>query len=500
MEMGVAAWPPGQTGEGEPAHVVQFYSDDEYLVQELSRFIGTALAAGECALVIATEAHRTRLAERLRDRGLDISRAISQQRYVAMDAAQTLSRIMQDGMPDAVRFADLMGEIMTRLGAAGEHDPPRISAFGEMVALLWEEAKGEAAHRLEQLWNELAKTHSFSLRCAYPIALFDREAHGQILQQLCAEHARVIPEESYSALPSDDARQRAVVRLQHKAQALQTQEALRRVNEELGKEIAERKRAERNLEESEKSLRQLSLYLLRTQDEERRRIGRDLHDSLGQFLAVLKMNLDALALRAGAKKGERKQIAQCIRLTEQSIKEVRTISYLLYPPMLEEMGLQSAIPWYLDGFAARSGIRTSFEVSGDFVRLPRDLELALFRALQESLTNVHRHSGSPSAEIRLLLREEMAVLEVRDKGRGISAEVLERGGRDWVGAVGVGLRGMNERMRQLGGRVELSSTKKGTTVIAMAPVAESFSGALDGNRGATAPECSWDSSSAATPS
>jgi PAS domain S-box-containing protein len=254
---------------------------------------------------------------------------------------------------------------------------------------------------------------------------------------------------------------------------MQVQEALRQANKELKSEVAARRKAEHRLAVSEKSLRQLSLYLLRTQDEERKRIGRDLHDSLGQFLAVLKMNLDSLALRPEMKESEAgEQLARCVTLSEESIKEMRTISYLLYPPMLEEMGLKSAIPWYLDGFAARSGIKTTFEVSSDFVRLPRDLELALFRVLQESLTNVHRHSGSETAEIRLTMKDHTVALEVQDNGKGIQPDVLEKAGVHWGGAVGIGLRGMNERMQQLGGRVEVSSSDKGTTITAVAPVEE----------------------------
>jgi PAS domain S-box-containing protein len=245
---------------------------------------------------------------------------------------------------------------------------------------------------------------------------------------------------------------------------MQTQRALQ-------KEVAERLRAETRLRESEKSLRDLSLHLLTTQDEERRRIGRDLHDSLGQSLAVLKMKLDSLASVVGKRAGEEAavDVAQCIRLTEDSIKELRTISYLLYPPMLEEMGLKSAIPWYLDGFSARSGIKATLEVAPDFTRLPREAELALFRVFQESLTNVHRHSGSPTAEVRLLMKDGMGILEVRDHGKGLPPGLLEQSSQDWLGQLGVGLRGMNERMRQLGGSLELASTEKGTTVRAMVP-------------------------------
>jgi signal transduction histidine kinase len=248
---------------------------------------------------------------------------------------------------------------------------------------------------------------------------------------------------------------------------IQTQRALE-------KEVTERRDAQRQLHNSETSLRSLSLHLLRTQDEERRRIGRDLHDSLGQYLAVLKMNLDSVASSVAQKDaGVAQVVAQCIRLTEDSIKEVRTVSYLLYPPMLEEMGLKSAIPWYLDGFSARSGIKTTFDVQADFGRLPRDSELALFRVLQESLTNVHRHSGSQTAHVRLLTKEGMCILEVEDEGNGIPPQLLEQFAQDWTSTPGVGVRGMNERMRQLEGRLELLTTKSGATVRAIVPATES---------------------------
>jgi signal transduction histidine kinase len=201
------------------------------------------------------------------------------------------------------------------------------------------------------------------------------------------------------------------------------------------------------------------------------------------------MNLDSLSLLPEMKESQAgQQLAQCITLSEDSIREVRTISYLLYPPMLEEMGLKSAIPWYLDGFTGRSGIKTTFEISSNFVRLHRDLELALFRVLQESLTNVHRHARSETAEIRLLMKDEIVTLEVKDKGKGIRTDVLEKVSADWAGAVGVGLRGMNERMRQLGGRVEVSSSNKGTTIAAIAPVEESYSSGLQHDQGTALPQ------------
>ena len=255
----------------------------------------------------------------------------------------------------------------------------------------------------------------------------------------------------------------------------QAQEDLRRANADLAAEVKERMSAQERLANSEKSLRELSLHLLKTQDEERRRIGRELHDSLGQYLAILKMNLDSLdADFAGNHSGAGEQVARCVRLVEDSIKEVKTISYLLYPPMLEEVGLKSAIPWYLDGFSKRSNIKTTFEVDPEFNRMSREIELALFRVLQESLTNVHRHSGSTTADIRLSRDNGRVVLEVTDRGKGISPELLAKN-REWIGSLGVGLRGMNERIRQLGGELEISSSENGTVVTAGVPVAETVS-------------------------
>jgi len=251
------------------------------------------------------------------------------------------------------------------------------------------------------------------------------------------------------------------------------QEHLRQANVKLAAEVLERKAAEEKLASSEASLRELSLNLLRTQDEERRRIGRELHDSLGQYLAVLKLNLQSLELTLGSNHGgSGDQVVECVRLVEDCIKEVRTISYLLYPPMLEEVGLKSAISWYLDGFAKRSNIEATFHQNSEFERLPRDVELALFRVLQESLTNVHRHSKSPRVEISMGQQDGRVTLQVKDEGQGIPIQLLEEeGSKDWLGSSGVGLRGMSERMRQIGGELEVASNERGTTVTASVPAA-----------------------------
>lgn len=248
------------------------------------------------------------------------------------------------------------------------------------------------------------------------------------------------------------------------------QERLRQMNSDLGAQVAERVVAEEKLANSERSLRQLSRHLLDTQDEERRRIGRELHDSVGQYLAILKMHLDSLASTVGGNHdGAGGQVAECLRLVDEAIKDVRTISYLLYPPMLEELGLSSAIAWYLEGFSKRSSIKTTLEVEPEFGRQTREIELALFRVLQESLANVHRHSGSSIAIIKLFRRNGQVTLQVEDRGRGIPPELLGQADQHWLGSLGVGLRGMNERMRQLSGQIEVSSNENGTTVTASVP-------------------------------
>ena len=262
---------------------------------------------------------------------------------------------------------------------------------------------------------------------------------------------------------------------------MQAQQNLQRANSELEAEAKERLSAQERLASSEKALRELSLHLLKTQDEERRRIGRELHDSLGQYLAMVKMNLDSLDADVVGNEPASEHIARCIKLVEDSLKEVRTISYLLYPPMLEEVGLKSAIPWYLDGFSKRSNIQTTFESDPGFGRLDREVELALFRILQESLTNVHRHSGSKTADIRLTRRNGNVLLEVADKGKGIPPEMLAQSDKDWLGSLGVGLRGMNERIRQLGGKLEIASSESGTVVTAGVPVVEPVTALSEAN-------------------
>jgi signal transduction histidine kinase len=443
--------------------VVQFYGDDRFLIEELSRFIGTALGTGDAAIVIATEEHRDELAQKLNTWGLDTTGAVLQGRYIALDAAETLAKIMVGESPDPARFADVVGGVIARARAAAGGGTHGVAAFGEMVALLWAEGRPEAAIRLEELWNQLAETCSFSLRCAYPMSSFYREEHGDLLLKICAQHSDVIPGESYTALVSQDDRLRNITYLQQKAQALETEIVERRlVEEKLRRSQAE---LESLVEQRTTALRQLSLRLLSLQDSERRRIARELHDSLGQYLVALKLNVDLLRKSPG--RGE--LWSQSEELMERCISEVRTLSYLLHPPTMDAVGIASAARWYVEGFGLRSGLKLSLHAPDEPVRLPDGIELALFRVLQEALTNVHRHSGALAAEILIQRSAGQVILEVRDNGRGMEQEMLTRFRETGVG-MGVGLMSMHERARELGGEFLIESNSTGTSVRIVIPV------------------------------
>jgi PAS domain S-box-containing protein len=694
--MGVAsAIPP------EHAHTVQFYGEDGMLLHELESYLGSALTRGSSTIIIATTGHIENLAPRLKKQGINLSQAEAEGRYNALDANATLAEFMVEGRPDPARFSEVMGRLIGSAAEAARDERHSVVAFGEMVALLWAEGKTEAAIELEKLWNKLARTHSFSLHCAYPMQGFCQRDSGNALLRICAEHTNVL--RAKPGLPTQISRRRrrrsvlqdllsndvwpqkeepfrlfietvqdyAIFMLDaegriatwnagaerakgYKAseiigrhfstfypseditagkphQLLELAAKVGRVEDEgwrvrkdgskfwasvtitaiknkdgvligfgkVTRDLTERRRielalrrseersrlfiqavqdyaifmldpegivstwnigaerikgykaweiigqhfsrfypeedlrsgkpawelqvaikegrfedegwrvrkdgsrfwasviitavkdsegnlmgfskvtrdftdrmlAQKALEESqmqlyrsEKSLRELSLHLLHTQDEERRRIGREIHDSLGQYLAALKIKLDSIS------ESNSDEIAECANLVEECVKEVRTISYLLYPPMLEEMGLKSAIMWYLEGFSKRSGIKITLDIPDDFGRLNRDTELVLFRVLQESLTNVQRHSGSATTAIKISRSQDVVTLQISDQGKGLPPAILEEGSRDWTGSLGVGLRGMSERLKQLGGTLDISSGQRGTQVLATVPL------------------------------
>jgi PAS domain S-box-containing protein len=577
----LAAWRESD----QHAHIVQFYERDDFMVTEVARFIGTAIGAGDSGIVIATKPHRDGIAQQLASHGLNVTMAIAQGRYLALDAAETLAKFMITGQPDRERFTSVIGEVVERARKAAGREGARVASFGEMVALLWAEGKREAAIQLEQFWNSLAETHSFSLHCAYPMKGFSRRDHGEPFLQICAEHSSVLPAESYMAVIEEEERRRTVAHLQQKAQTVETEVALRLSEErfrllvegvedyaiysmdpqgvitswnagahrikgytaqeiigqnfsrfytpedvkqnlpakvlqsardtghyvgegwrvrkdgsrfwsnvvvtalrddtgniigfsKITRDTTERKvlmdriqQHAEDLEKAQQSLRRLSGQLLQVQDDERRRLARELHDGAGQILAALNMNLESLqeAIKDQIPPSLNHRLGESIRLANQVIKETRTLSYLLHPPLLDEAGLRDALHWFVGGFIERSGIQTELEISPNFARLPRELEIAIFRIIQESLTNIHRHSGSAKASIRLASDGNQIFLTISDQGKGMPSEAtLEEPKKNRK--LGVGIAGMRERVLQLGGEFEVAAGNPGTIIKAVFPI------------------------------
>ncbi len=233
--------------------------------------------------------------------------------------------------------------------------------------------------------------------------------------------------------------------------------ALREAHEQLDAKVRERTA---ELDRAQERLRMLSARLLQMQDDERRRIARELHDTAGQILVALNLNLVPVEEELQKQNSElARQVTESLRLIEELSRDLRTMSHLLHPPLLDEAGLHSAVRWYVEGFAERSKIDVDLHLDPKLGRLPAELETAIFRIVQECLTNIHRHSGSNSASIAITRDSQDVTVEIRDQGRGMAMPVR----------AGVGIQGMGERVRQLGGRLEIDSRDGGTRVTAIFP-------------------------------
>ncbi|MGA8431291.1 MAG: MEDS domain-containing protein [Candidatus Sulfotelmatobacter sp.] len=460
---------------GGHQHGVQFYSQDKFLLEELSQYIGQALLAGNSAVVVATDQHRNGLLQRLTALGLDVPDLLEKGRFVELEARQVLSEFMVEGWPNEKRFADVIGGIVTRSFECSASDQPRVAVFGEMVALLWADGNRQAAIHLEQLWNRLARTKSFSLFCAYPMSSFNREEDGELLLKVCNEHSAVIPTEGYTGLGSEDERLRSITQLQQQARALETEVAQhKRLRQELELHVQARtselqtKNAQlldeiKRREDAETSLRTLTSQLMLIRDEERRRVAHELHESTAQLLATLAINLSVLAEpNRSVDVRESWLIKESAGLVDNLLSEVRQLSHLLHPPTLDEMGLPSAIHWYAERFAKRADINVTVEIPEQFARLSREKEIAIFRVVQESLANVQEHSKSATATVRITESSGHVCVQVSDLGKGMA-------GAASLPASGIGINGMRERLRQLGGTLSVHSNSHGTLVTADLP-------------------------------
>ncbi|HEY6769904.1 MAG TPA: PAS domain S-box protein [Candidatus Sulfotelmatobacter sp.] len=339
-----------------------------------------------------------------------------------------------------------------------------------MVGWTAEEAIGQPLEKVFNIINEETRQPAPN-----PVAKVLREGKAAGLANhtaLIARHGTEIPIDD-SAAPIRDAEGKlsGVVMVFHDVtERRRVENALRRSNQELSeaRDELEKRVQERTSElyTANENLRGLSASLLQMRDEEQRRLARELHDSVGQLIAAISMNISVVQGEADKLSPA---VAKCVTdnagLLEEVSREIRTISHLLHPPLLDEAGLASALRWYIEGFADRSKIRVELNIPDDFGRLPSDTEIAIFRIIQECLTNIHRHSESDTAAISIQQEASRLLVQVQDNGKGIPKEKqreLTRPGR-----TGVGFSGMRERLRQLGGTLEIQSEGRGTLISAV---------------------------------
>jgi PAS domain S-box-containing protein len=269
-----------------------------------------------------------------------------------------------------------------------------------------------------------------------------------------------------SALRSDDGKLSGFAKVtQDLTERRQAEERIQALNRELRNRVSQLDESRRVIELRTLELQKLSARLLQIQDEERRRLARELHDDLGQQLSAIKMML-----------GKVRGSEEVREMTDAAISTVRNLSYLLHPPLLDETGLRAALHWYIDGLAKRSSINISLTVTPQiFPRLSTDIETTIFRVVQESLTNVYRHANSESARVEIEKQPEWVVVRVRDYGKGIFLETI---GRSHLSRLGVGIAGMRERVHQFGGELTVSRAEPGTLVETKIPLFSSDAGAL----------------------
>ena len=367
------------------------------------------------------------------------------------DSSLIAKILSQSGMQ--VRIADKASEIVAAI-------PDQAGVILASEEALVEKDIQEVSNKLQAQppWSDLpiiVLTGGGSSTAATEVAVRERAPLGNVTLLERPLRAATLLSAVSSALA---ARRRQYEIRDHLEKRRLTEEALRSARDFLESLVEERTAA----------LRRLSAQLLRVQDDERRRIARELHDSVGQYLVAIKLNLD---LQCAGNEKKNAELKDAIGLVERAIGETRTLSHLLHPPLLDTAGFASAALWYVEGFAKRSGIKASLVMPEDLSRLPVNVETALFRIMQEALTNVHRHSGSSAVDITLTTESDTVKLVIKDFGRGIPKEIMDAWTRSGTN-VGVGLAGMRERVKELGGTLHITSNPLGTTLDASIPIHE----------------------------
>jgi signal transduction histidine kinase len=409
--------PPSATSGVIPStqrgsHIVRYYEDDASLVAEVSQLVTAGLATGEPAVVIATPTHRDGLERRLKAQRINVADAHRSGRYVPLDAAETLARITLDGWPDAVRFGEIIGGTVGR--AASLTPAAHVLAFGEMVALLWAEGRRDAAIRLEELWNGLAKSHSFSLVCAYPLAAFGTHTDAESFSSVSALHTEVLPTEAYTDLADAAERLRAVAALQQKAAALET-ELVRR----------------RGLEEELKAKIELLADVDRRKDEFLAMLGHELRNPLAPVsaaLEVMRLRADDPQRIANAREVVERQIAQMTRLVDDLL-DVSRITRGQIELREESVALAALVE------RAVEVVRPLIDERGHRLSLELPEVPVVFRGDHSRLEQVLANLLSNAAKYtdvggRIWLRahvdRDQIVVSVRDNGEGLTPELRER--------------------------------------------------------------------------
>ena len=449
-------------------HDVQFYFDGRFLVQSLATFVGNALDSGTSAIVVATKSHRDGIVRELEHVAVDLTAAVEQGRYVALDAAETLAKFMVNGSPDEALFREVVGRVISSAEVAAPGNDSKIVIFGEMVALLWQRGESQAALRLEQFWNQLSQFHSFHLRCAYPIACFDRDVHSELFSRICGEHQHVIPAEGYADPSDENDRLRTVARLQQTEQVLKAEAEERRnaeaqalkvqsQNERLIKELRQR-------EAAEDELRRFTRHLLTARDEEQRRIAAELHENTAQLLSALSLYFGVLNdEQASLNPRLASVVASSRSVSDNLLNEIRKLSHLLHPPTLDDMGLTSALREYVEQFQASHRTRVDLEIPDHLGRFNRNLEIAVFRIVEEALANLYPMSDESFASVRLSRAPDALILEIQNHQSGSSAtEAAVR--------AETRIMGIHARVMEHGGTVQFTSDPSGTLISVKLPL------------------------------
>jgi signal transduction histidine kinase len=397
-------------------------------------FIQGGLERGEC-LYVADASNPKGILATLRAQGVDVH-AACQSGMLTISDKRTYVRNGRFVPDEMIYF------LMRQTQAAIK----KYSAFrfaGEMTWILGGYATADKLIEYEAKLNDFLHSHKASILCQYLRSNFDDELILNVLrthplviyQQFMTKNPYYIPPREFFSSRSSK---------------LQVDRYLKSLQDHAA---------------TKEELRELSLQLLHSQDEERRRIARELHDSTGQKLAGLVMTLASLRSRQQQLRPSlRMVITRLFKLAKHTAKEVNNISYLLHPPMLEEFGLGDALRWYLRGFSTRSGVDVECTISPKLNRLPKEIEIAVFRIVQEALTNICRHSGSKRAQVWLAVHDGELTIEVRDFGHGLHRQALKP-----IETVGLGIASMRERLQQLGGKLDLRTSAKGTAVRGIIP-------------------------------